>query len=88
MVRGISGMRTSPSLLGLIPDIAPRPVLLIAAGGLPEEIPAARRYRDAGGDSVRLWELPDAAHTGGLRKHTAEYERTTIAFLDGALGLR
>ena len=87
MVRGISGMRPSRSLLGLIPDIAPRPVLLIAGGGSPAEIPASRRYRDAGGRSVQLWEIPDAAHTGGLRKHPADYEQRTVGFLDGALGL-
>jgi hypothetical protein len=85
MVRGISGMEPSRSLVGIIPRIAPRPVLLIASGGDPEEIPAVRAYRAAGGDDVQLWELPDAAHTGGLRKHPAEYERRTIGFLDEAL---
>ena len=85
MVRGISGMRTSGSLLGMMPRIAPRPVLLIAGGGEPAEIPASRRYRDAGGRGVQLWEIPDAAHTGGLRKHPAAYERRTVGFLDAAL---
>jgi uncharacterized protein len=85
MVRGISGMQRSRSLLGIIPAIAPRPVLLVAGGGFPAEIPASRRYRAAGGGNVQLWELPDAAHTGGLRKHPAEYERRTVGFLDAAL---
>jgi uncharacterized protein len=87
-VRGISGMREAPSLIGLLPRIAPRPVLLIAGGvGAPEEIPANRAYRDAGGPTTQLWELPDAGHTAGLRTHPAEYERRTTAFLDRALGL-
>jgi pimeloyl-ACP methyl ester carboxylesterase len=86
MVRGISGMKPSRSLVAIIPEIAPRPVLLVAAGGDPQEIPAARLYRDAGGDKVQLWELPDAAHTGGLRKHPADYERRTVGFLDHVLG--
>jgi hypothetical protein len=86
-VRAISGMKTSPSLVGLIPDIAPRPVLLVAGGGFPDEIPASRLYRDAGGSSVQLWELPDTGHTAGLRKHPAAYERRTVRFLDRALGL-
>jgi uncharacterized protein len=85
LVRGISGMRPSRSLVGMIPRIAPRPVLLIASGGDPQEIPAVRAYRDAGGRGVQLWEIPDAAHTGGLRKHPVEYERQTVAFLDRAL---
>jgi pimeloyl-ACP methyl ester carboxylesterase len=87
-VRGISGMREAPSLLGLMPRIAPRPVLLIAGGvGAPDEIPANRAYRDAGGETTQLWELPDAGHTGGLRTHPAAYEQRTTAFLDRALGL-
>jgi uncharacterized protein len=87
-VRTISGMKPSPSLVGLMPDIAPRPVLLVAGGGFPDEIPASRMYRDAGGRTVQLWELPDTGHTAGLRKHPAEYERRTVGFLDRALGVR
>jgi hypothetical protein len=86
-VRGISGMRGAPSLIGIMPRIAPRPVLLIAGGGAPDEIPANRLYRDAGGSTVQLWELSDTGHTAGLRTHPARYEQRTTAFLDGALGL-
>jgi pimeloyl-ACP methyl ester carboxylesterase len=85
-VRGISGTRLAPSLNGLMPRIAPRPVLLIASGA-PDEIPANRVYRDRGGPSVALWELPEAGHTAGLRARPAEYERRTTDFLDRALGL-
>jgi pimeloyl-ACP methyl ester carboxylesterase len=87
-VRGVSGMREAPSLIGLMPRIAPRPVLLIAGGlGGPDEILANRDYRSAGGPTTRLWELPDTGHTGGLRTHPAEYERRTTAFLGRALKL-
>jgi hypothetical protein len=85
-VRAVSGMRTSTSLNPMIGRIAPRPVLLVAAGGFEQEIPANRIYREHGGPTTDLYELPDAAHTGGLRKHPAEYERRTIGFLDRALG--
>lgn len=84
-IRGVSGMRTSTSLNPLIERIAPRPVLLVASGGFEQEIPANRTYREHGGPTTQLYELPDAAHTGGLRKHPAEYERRTIGFLDRAL---
>jgi uncharacterized protein len=88
-VRGVSGMREAPSLIGLMPRIAPRPVLLIAGGvGAPDEIPANRAYRDAGGPTTQLWELADTGHTGGLRTHPAAYERRTTTFLDRALGLK
>jgi pimeloyl-ACP methyl ester carboxylesterase len=86
-VRAISGMETSPSLLPMMPKIAPRPVLLVAGGGFPDEIRASRLYRAAGGSTVQLWELPDTAHTAGLRKHPAAYERRTVGFLDRALGV-
>ena len=86
-VRAMSGMRPSPSLVGLIPRIAPRPVLLVAGGGFPAEIPASRRYRAAGGPTVALWTLPDTGHTAGLRTHPAAYERRTVGFLDRALGV-
>ena len=85
-VRAISGMKPSRSLLEFIPRIAPRPVLLVAGGGQPAEIPTARMYRAAGGANVDLWELPDTGHTAGLRKHPAAYERRIIGFLDGAVG--
>ncbi len=84
-VRGVSGMRMSTSLNPVIERIAPRPVLLVAAGGSEQEIPANRTYREHGGPTTQLYELPEASHTGGLRARPAEYERRTIAFLDGAL---
>jgi uncharacterized protein len=83
--RAISGMRTSPSLLPLMPRLAPRPVLLVAGGGFPAEIPANRVYRRAGGPTVQLWERPGAGHTAGLKFDGATYERRTIAFLDLSL---
>jgi len=86
-LRGISGMREPASLLRFMPRIAPRPVLLIAGGGAPDEIPANRDYRDAGGRTTQLWEIADAGHTAGIRTHPAEYERRTTTFLDRALGL-
>jgi hypothetical protein len=87
VIRGISGMKSAPSLNGLIPRIGPRPVLLIASTAGGTEIPTNRVYRDRGGPTVQLWEIPEAGHTGGLKKRPAEYERRTTAFLDRALGL-
>jgi hypothetical protein len=60
-------------------------VLLVASGGFEQEIPANRIYREHGGATTELYELPDAGHTGGLRKHPEEYERRTISFIDRAL---
>jgi len=83
--RALGGTQAAPSLDRNMPRIAPRPVLLIAAGSDPEEIPVNRRYRDAGGPSAELYEIPDAGHTAGVTAHPREYEQRVIAFLDGAL---
>ena len=80
-------MKTSPSLVAMMPRIAPRPVLLVAGGGFPAEIPASRQYRARGRRTVQLWELPDTGHTAGLRTDPAAYERRTVGFLDRALGV-
>ena len=86
-LRAISGMKPSRSLVAMMPRIAPRPVLLVAAGGVPEEPLVSRLYQRKGGSSVQVWEAPGAAHTGGLRKHPAAYEQRTVGFLDAALGV-
>ena len=83
--RTISGTRPAPSLIDIVPRIAPRPVLLIAAGSDPAEIPTNRRYREVAGPAAELFELPDAGHTGGIKSHTKEYEARVIGFLDRAL---
>ena len=83
--RAISGMKPSRSLVEFMPAIAPRPVLLVAAGKIPEEPPASRMYQRAGGDNVKVWVAPDAVHIGAIRKHPAEYEQRTVGFLDAAL---
>jgi hypothetical protein len=78
-------MREAPPLSGLLPRIAPRRILLIAAGGRPDEIPVNRAYQRAAGPSAALWILQDATHTQGLVRHPTEYETRVTAFLDGAL---
>jgi pimeloyl-ACP methyl ester carboxylesterase len=85
LVRGVSGTRSAPSLFGLMPRIAPRPVLLVASGELESEAVTNRRYQALGGANVGLWVVPGAGHTAGLRVHPAEYEQRTTAFLDHAL---
>ena len=63
-------------LADLMPRIAPRPVLLIRGmqGNADEAL--NRVYRDAGGPTAALWEIPRAGHTGGISAAPAEYERT------------
>jgi uncharacterized protein len=74
-----------PGLAGVIPRIAPRPVLLISggSGNADEELNAV--YRAAGGPTVTQWEIPEASHTGGLAAAPLEYERRVVGFFDAAL---
>jgi dienelactone hydrolase len=83
--RTISGERPAPSLSDLVSRIAPRPMLLIASGGDPVEIPVNRGYRDAAGPTAELYEIPEAGHTAGLVARPREYERRVTDFLDGVL---
>ena len=78
-------MRPAPSLVGLLPEVAPRPILLIGTGSRGTEIPVTRLYADAAGPNAQVWEIPEAGHTGGLRARPAEYERRVVDFLDAAL---
>jgi alpha-beta hydrolase superfamily lysophospholipase len=73
-----SGERPPESLRSLIPRVAARrPLLLVATIGFERTLQHA--YAD--GTRAEVWELPDSAHTGGLRKHPREYaERVTRLF--------
>ncbi|HYG92505.1 MAG TPA: CocE/NonD family hydrolase [Nocardioides sp.] len=81
----LSGRGAAPPLADAIRAIGPRPVLLVAAGSIPQEIPFNRRYAAAGGDTVELWELPDVHHTSGLSSRPEEYADRVLGQLDEAL---
>ena len=64
---------------------APRPVLLIAAGAMPDEVASNEWLRSRAPTSVEVWVAPDSGHIGAQRAHPEEYERRVIDFLDRAL---
>jgi uncharacterized protein len=72
-------------LADLMPQISPRPVLLIRGmqGNADEAL--NRAYHDAGGPSTELWEIQAADHTGGIAAAPADYERRVVGFFDRAL---
>jgi dienelactone hydrolase len=70
----------------LVERIAPRPVLLISAGGREERI--ARAFARRGGPAAQRWDLPHAAHGAAIRTDPRGYERRVVAFLHSSLRTR
>jgi pimeloyl-ACP methyl ester carboxylesterase len=64
---------------------APRPVLLIAAGDVPDESVAGAFVRSGAPTSVELWEVFGSGHTRALRTNPQEWERRVTEFLAAAL---
>jgi len=80
-----SGELPPASLQSLLPQIAPRSVLLIHAehGQAGEHLNP--RYAELLGPHGQLWSVPEGRHMGGLREHPAEYERRVVGFFDEVL---
>jgi hypothetical protein len=74
-----------PSLAGLTPRIAPRPVLLIRGlAGQPQER-LNRVYFEAAGEPKALWEVHGAGHTAAISADPEEYERRVVGLFARAL---
>jgi fermentation-respiration switch protein FrsA (DUF1100 family) len=72
-------------LKDLVGDIAPRPVMLIAAPNSPNGEELNRDYYAAAGAPKTLWEIPESRHIAGIEARPAEYERRVVGFFDRAL---
>jgi hypothetical protein len=81
----LSGARRPMSIRDAISAASPRPVLIIAAGTVPDEAVAGRWFREASPQSVRLWVVPGAVHTGGLAAQPDQWKAKVLRFLDAAL---
>jgi hypothetical protein len=81
----LSNQAPPTNLKKLVPRIAPRPLLLIAAPNSPNGEDLNRGYYEAAGEPKTLWEIPESGHVGGLEARPAEYERRVIGFFDRAL---
>lgn len=67
-----------------IPQIAPRPLLLISTGQHGEQR-VVRRYYELANEPKTLLEIPEARHAAGLFFRAEEYEQKLLAFFDQAL---
>ncbi len=73
------------AMVQAISRIAPRPVLLVAAGQNRSELDLQRRFYAAAGEPRGLWVIPEAQHMQGWQLRPQEYEQRIAAFFDQAL---
>ena len=80
----LTGTRPGPPLRHLAAESRGHgpPMLLVATGSIPQEIPLSRRYASAA--HAELWTLPKIAHTRGIYDADG-YEDRVVGFLDHAL---
>lgn len=69
-----------------VADAAPRPILLIAAGNVPDEADAGRYIREGAPGSVELWVVAGTTHTAALDTHARQWEARVLRFLADAFG--
>jgi fermentation-respiration switch protein FrsA (DUF1100 family) len=82
----VTSNHTPPKhLKTLVPEIAPRPLLLIAAPNSPNGEKLNRLYYKTAHEPKALWEIPESGHIGGIAARPAEYERRVVGFFDRAL---
>jgi uncharacterized protein len=81
----ISGAPRPMTIPAAIRAAAPRPVLIIAGGAVPDEPVAARWFQSASPATARVWVVPHAGHTQGLAVAPRAWEAHVIGFLDAAL---
>jgi alpha-beta hydrolase superfamily lysophospholipase len=80
----VLGMPVPPAIIDIIGKIAPRPILLVAAGADNEES-NMEFYARYAGDNAQVWIIPEAYHCEGSKARPAEYASRMIDFFDTAL---
>jgi uncharacterized protein len=81
----LSGDPPPPSLVDLVPRIAPRPLLLIGAGSDNGGEDLQPHYFAAAKEPKAFWKIPEAGHTGGYAARPSEYALRVTDFFDEAL---
>jgi hypothetical protein len=81
----ISGAPRPMSIPDAIRAAAPRPVLTIAGGAVPDEPAAARWFQAASPATVHLWVVPHAGHTAGLATAPRAWAAHVLSFLNTVL---
>jgi uncharacterized protein len=78
-----SGEKSPGPLLEAIPQVSPRPLLIISTGQGQEYFQAQRYYAEAG--EPKVWvNIPDAVHCTAQLTHPDTYAQAVIRFFDDA----
>lgn len=86
LIEVLSDAPQPAGIVASLPEISPRPVLIIS-GEEAVEKEMGPIYAEAGGATTELWELRDTPHTKGLSFHRSDYTRRVLhLFKDALLG--
>jgi fermentation-respiration switch protein FrsA (DUF1100 family) len=80
-----SGEPIPPAWIETLPQIAPRPILIVSAGLSSFEGPSNARYVAHAGANAEQWLVPEAGHGAPFRARPDEYKRRMLALFDAAL---
>jgi hypothetical protein len=72
-------------LVEAIAAIAPRPVLLIAADNIDDEVRLGTRFADTAPTTTQLWVVPDSGHTQALSTTPLEWTSRVLDLFAQAL---
>jgi pimeloyl-ACP methyl ester carboxylesterase len=81
-----TGFEPPTAVIDIIDGIAPRPLLLIAAGRAEAMEPRiAQNYYDHALEPRAIWFIPEAGHGGGPKARPDEYAEKLVSFFDDGL---
>jgi pimeloyl-ACP methyl ester carboxylesterase len=78
-----TGVQEPPGIVEVIDKLAPRPIILVATGGLGNRL--IHHYYDLAKEPKTLWEIPEASHGESLSARPQEYEEKLVSFYENAL---
>jgi dienelactone hydrolase len=81
----LSGAAPPRPLVEAVAAIAPRPLLLIAAGQVDDEQRFAERFADTAPGTTSLWVAPGSSHTRELATAPQEWTERVLALFDAGL---
>lgn len=84
LMAGISASPGAPALRESLPELAPRPLLLISTGTDHERY-QAELYLAAANPPKTHWNIPEASHGSGPASRPDEYEHRLVEFFQRAL---